>query len=184
MLDKSTVKGYVIAIFELVKESNKTNLIHKQMNKLLNIIKANPELIPFLNNDLISKDDKLSLIDQILVDFDQLIINSVKVIIERKSVNKLKKIITHYLKLSNQALNISFVKVITAKLLSHDYLAKIQAKLEKQYNKTFELKHVVDPSLISGFKIVFDSKIIQSNYQNDLNELIGAITSHKPKGDK
>ncbi|VEU74432.1 ATP synthase subunit delta [Mycoplasmopsis citelli] len=184
MLDKSSVKGYVIAIFELVKEANKLELIHHQMDEVLDIIKANPELITFLNNDLVKKEEKLTLIDQILEGFDLLIKNTIKVTVERKSVSKLKKIITNYLKLSNEALNISFVKVITAQEISSVQLQKIQAKLQNQYHKIFEVKNVIDSSLISGFKIAFDSKIIQSNYQNDLNELIGAITSKNLKGDK
>lgn len=182
MLDKSNIKGYAIALFELVKEANKFEQIHVECNQILTVVQQNPNLIDFWSALNVPNQEKLKLVDDLLFDYDPILKNLIKVAIERKSINKIKTILTHYLKLSNEALKISFVKVITAKEISQDHLDRIKDKLEKHYHRRFEIKNVIDKSLISGFQIVSESRIIQKNYKNDLAQLIGAITTKNIKG--
>lgn len=181
MLVQANVKGYAVAIFELVKEQNKFKVMHQDMETLLKIINQNPEFIAFLSNEFIAKKERLDLIDQVLDGLDKLVINTVKVALERRSILYLKKIVTQYLKQSNEEMNISFVKVITPEPISEVLLDKIRIRLETDHGNTFEVVNVVNPSLISGFQIVSDSKIIQDNYLNDLNKLSNAIVQNKIK---
>ncbi|WP_025755558.1 ATP synthase F1 subunit delta [Mycoplasmopsis cricetuli] len=182
MLNKTNVKGYAIALFELVKEINQFELIHEQMENLLKIFKQNPELIDFLNNQFILQNVKLKLIDDILIGFNSLIKNTVKVILERKMIAHIKKIIIHYLKISNEKLEIIFVKIVTASPISKQLLDKIIIKLQDNYQQKLEIRNLVDPSLISGFQIIFDSSIIQNNYKNSLNKLLNEIIVDKSQG--
>lgn len=175
MYIKANPNGYALALFELVKEQKNFEEIHQQMKTLREIIDKNPELILYWKNANISLQDKWSLVDEILQGFDKLIINTCKVIIERRASFMMKKIVTHYLKLSNEVLNILFAKVITAFELDEATIEKIKNKLEKQTNKKIEILTEIDPDLISGFQIVFDTELYQRNYKNDLLNLKNQI---------
>lgn len=58
-------KTYGEALFELAVEENKTSLFLEEVNVLLNVIDDNPEFGKFMNHPKISKEEKISFIEDI-----------------------------------------------------------------------------------------------------------------------
>ncbi|WP_406613584.1 ATP synthase F1 subunit delta [Mycoplasma corogypsi] len=173
--------AYAVAIFDLVKDENKFQVIQPQFEKLLKIIHQNPELIDYLKNDMIDESHRLETIDLILKDFDEIVINAVKVIVLRRKASILVHVIKEYLKHSNSELRIRFLKVVSAFPLTDEQLEKIKQKMQKVTRRTIELVNVVDPNLISGFRIESRTEILESSVQNTLEKLKQEIINNEHK---
>ncbi|WP_036452918.1 ATP synthase F1 subunit delta [Mycoplasma buteonis] len=182
MYKKRNVAAYSVAIFDLVKEEKMLSDLHEQFENLLEIFKTHPELIEYLKNDLISEKERLETIELVLKDFHWILINTVKVIMQRRMMPFVVKILIEYLKLSNKELRIRFVRVVSAFPLTEEQLEKIRLKIQKVTRRTIEIKSVVDPSLISGIRIESQTEILEMNYKHDLETIKNIILTKKQKG--
>ncbi|ADE19498.1 ATP synthase F1 subunit delta [Mycoplasma crocodyli] len=171
MYVKANPVGYAIAFYDLIKEVGDFKPIHTQVNKLKDVLVENNDLVAFLNTKSIPIKKKFEIIDEIFDDLDRRLINLVKVVTERNNALLLKHILIHYLRLSNNELNIKFARIVTAEKLQKTELQKIKKKLETLYKEKFELKNEVDEDLISGYQIHLGSEIIERNINNDLEKI-------------
>lgn len=179
MYKKTNPVGYAIALYELVKESQKFQQTHNEANQFKDIIEKFPNLLYFLNDASISNEEKFKFIDQIIPDYSADFKNLIKVAIERREALIIKKILIEYLKMSNIQLKIQYAKVITAFDLTKNEIQSIKQKLEKLYKKTIELEVEIDPSLISGYEIHIGSEIIQNNFKSQLEKMKNFIIQKK-----
>ncbi|VEU70314.1 ATP synthase F1 subunit delta [Mycoplasmopsis glycophila] len=171
MYAKRNIAAYSVAIFDLVKEEHELSKIQPEFENLLEIIKLNPELVTYLGNDLISEKERLKTIELVFKDFHWIILNTLKVIVQRRMSPYLKKIIIEYLKLSNKELKIRFVRVVSAFPLDDNQLEEIKNKLQKVTRRTIKLKHSIDPNLISGIRIESRTEILEMNIKHDLEKI-------------
>lgn len=179
MLQKSNPVGYAIAYYEIAKESNKIKEVHNQISTFKDILNLNKEMLTFLNNPEILNEEKFKFLDEVFADYDRDFINLIKVMIEKRNVNLLEKVLSHYLKMSNNELNIRFAKIISAMEISDKTLQLIKEKLEKFYNGVVEVKIEINPELISGFEIHIGSQIISRNVSSDLINFKNFINEDK-----
>ncbi|QGZ97664.1 ATP synthase F1 subunit delta [Mycoplasma sp. NEAQ87857] len=182
MYIKRNISAYAVAIFDLVKEENLFKEIQPQFEELKEIFDTHPEFIEYLKNTLIPEKERMETIDLILKDKHEIVINTVKVIIQRKATSDLHKIIVEYLKLSNKELKIRFLKVVSAFPLTEKQLELIKEKIQKVTRRTIELKNVVDPSLISGIRIESKTEVLELNLYNDLLKIKKELLNSNKKG--
>ncbi|ADN68829.1 ATP synthase F1 subunit delta [Mycoplasmopsis fermentans] len=178
MYSKANPEGYALALFELTKEEKDMKAINEVVVSLYNTVVESDKLVMILNDQALEKNKKFDYIDKIFknISSSKLIVNFLKVLVERNAATLLRRSLEHYLKLSNEFLNIRFALITSAFEISEDKLKKIKQKLEKKYNTEIILKHQIDESLISGFKIKMDSLVIEQNFKKDLQELNTILT--------
>lgn len=167
MFRKTHTSAYAIAIFDLVLEEDKFKELEPSFEFLKEFINEHPEFIEYLKNDGIPESERLETIDLAFKDFDWIILNSLKVIVQRKAVRILKNIIIEYLKLSNHHLKIRYIDVISAFPLNQSQLNQIKEKLQKTTRRTIKINNHIDKSLISGFKIVSRTEVLELNYKKN-----------------
>ncbi|WBP83870.1 ATP synthase F1 subunit delta [Mycoplasmopsis edwardii] len=179
MYQKSHASAYAVAIFDLVQEEQKFEKLQAEFELLKELINTNPEFIDYLKNDTILESDRLETIDLAFKDFDWIIINTLKVIVQRKAVTFLKKIIIEYLKLSNRELKIRYIDVVSAFPLSEEQLEQIKDKLQRTTRRTIKITNHIDKKLISGFKIVSRTEVLELNYNKELEKIKNQIIYKK-----
>ncbi|MGY5139565.1 F0F1 ATP synthase subunit delta [Mycoplasmopsis gallinarum] len=177
MYKQTNVDAYAIALFELAKEQNIIKNIHDILVVLMQNIKNDDSFITYLTSYESSKEDKYKYLDQIFneFDFNNLLTNFFKVIVENNSARSIKTIIGAFLKLSNEHLKIRYGKITTAFELSEAKLNEIKTKLEEKYQFNIVLEHEIDPSLIAGFRIKIDSLIIENSFNLTLDKIQNSI---------
>lgn len=181
MYFRKNIQGYAIALYELAKESNRQKSIHYQLGSLSENIENSRDLVHFLSSYDVKEEDKKNFIDEVFVDFDQIIKNLIKLLVDRKMILTLPRILKHYFKISDAELNIKFGVIYTTIPLSSNKIKEIANKISNLYNIDCVLINRIDPNLISGFKIKIDSLTIENNLNTSLNELKELMLS---KGDK
>lgn len=171
MYFRNNIQGYAIALYDLVKESKKQKDIHYQLASLSENMENGRELINFLSSYDLTLEKKKKFIDEVFEDFDEIVKNMMKLLVDRQMFATFPRILKHYFKFSDKELNIKFGIIYTTIPLSPNKIKDIAKKISNLYKFDCVLINRIDPTLISGFKIKIDSLTIENNIQTSLNEL-------------
>ncbi|WP_416737957.1 ATP synthase F1 subunit delta [Mycoplasmopsis meleagridis] len=173
-----------------MKLSVEMNVAHETsllLTALYKELKNDTTFIDILKNNETSNEYKFDFIDNIFANFDKsdVMKKFLKVVVEHKAVSNLPRIISSYLKLVNDHLNIKFAKIYSAFPISEDKLNLIKAKLEKELNCLVDIEHRIDPNIISGIRIKMNSFVIENSLGLSLKRLTKFINlkdNEKNKG--
>lgn len=151
--------SYADALFEISIEQNNLDEILSQTLRLREILKDNGDFVKFLNAPMISKDEKIALVDKVFsVDADKTLLNYIKVMIGRKDTLCLDASLEEFENLYNKHNNIEKAVAVTAVPMSDDMKAKLVRKLEKVTGKKVVLENKVDESCIGGVVLEFSDR--------------------------
>lgn len=135
------------------------------------------DLSDFLNNPLISTEDKKEVIDKIFVDnIDPLMVNFLKVIVDKNRFSAINEITRTYKETLDKINNFSRVSVTSAVNLSEDVKDRLKHKLEEKLHKTVTLDWEIDSKIIAGLVIQMGDNVIDTSLKNKLDDLSKNIT--------
>ena len=170
---------YARALFDFSVEKNIMHQITADFQNLEIFLDKASELTEFLNNPIISREAK----QEILTKTFKSQVNTetfkfLMVLVERDRINLLKAVIANYLELVYEAASIKTIEVSTA--FPFTYLQKntLVKKLKELTNaREIRLVITVDPSLIGGFLLKTNSKVIDFTVKNQLQKLAKHLDS-------
>ena len=131
------------------------------------------ELTNYLNNPIVNQDAKREILTKTL----QSQVNTetfkfLMVLVNRDRINLLKAIITNYLELVYETASIKMIEVSTAFAFNNLQKNMLIKKLKELTNaREIRLIITVDSSLIGGFLIKTESKVIDFSIKNQLQNL-------------
>ena len=164
---------YARALFDFSVEKNIMHQITADFQNLEVFLNENEELTNYLNNPIVSQDAKSQVLTKILK--SQLNTETFKflmVLVTRDRINLLQSVIANYLELVYETASIRMIEVSTA--YPFDNLQKntlIQKLKELTSAREIRLVITVDSSLIGGFLIKTESKVIDFTIKNQLQKL-------------
>jgi F-type H+-transporting ATPase subunit delta len=164
---------YARALFDFSVEKNIMHQITADFQNLEIFLNESSELTEYLSNPIVSKDAKGEVLTKVLK--SQLNAETFKflmVLVSRDRINLLKSVISSYLELVYETASIKTIEVGTAFAFSSAQKSTLIEKL-KELTGAREIKLVVtvEPSLIGGFLIKTDSKVIDFTIKNQLQQL-------------
>ena len=164
---------YARALFDFSVERNIMHQITADFQNLNIFLDESNELMQYLNNPIVSQEAKSNVLTKTLE--SQINTETLKfliILVNRNRINLLKSIITNYLELVYETASIKMVEISTAfafTSLQKDTLIK---KLKELTNaREIRLIITVDPSLIGGFLINVESKVLDFSIKNQLQKL-------------
>lgn len=98
------------------------------------------------------------------------VINFLNVLVDRGRIALYKDIFHEFYHLCNEQLGIKEGVVETARPLAEGKIAELEKALSKDGVKV-ELKAKLNTTLISGFRIIFDDKIIDTSMKKKINQM-------------
>jgi F-type H+-transporting ATPase subunit delta len=164
---------YARALFDFSVEKNIMHQITADFQNLEIFLEKTAELTDYLNNPVVRQDAKREILAKTL----QSQINAetfkfLMVLVNRNRINLLKSVIAKYLELVYETASIKMVEVSTAfpftKLQKNTLIQKL-----KELTNAREIRLVinVDSSLIGGFLIKTESRVIDFTVKNQLQNL-------------
>jgi F-type H+-transporting ATPase subunit delta len=164
---------YARALFDF---SNDQNIMHKVTADFQNLevfLTQTPELLEYLNNPLVNLESKKEVLSKILQpQMNQETFQFLLVLVKRHRINLLQSVIERYLQLVYRLASIKMIEVSSAFPFTNRQKNTLVKKLKKITKaKEIRLFINVDSSLIGGFLIKTDSKIIDFTIKNQLEEL-------------
>jgi F-type H+-transporting ATPase subunit delta len=164
---------YARALFDFSVEKNIMHQITADFQNLEIFLNETPELVEYLNNPVVKQEAKGEILAKTLK--SQINTETFKflmVLVERDRINLLSTIITSYLELIYQTASIKMIEVSTASAFTNLQKNTLIQKLKELTNaREIRLIITVDPSLIGGFLIKTESKVIDFTVKNQLQKL-------------
>ena len=171
-------KRYSDALVQLA-ESNKLGYekISLDLNVIENTLAQSLDLNEFLNNPLISVEDKKDVIIKVFSnEVDELIVNFLKVLVDKDRFSAFKEITITFKETLDKVNKIKRVKVTSAVNLAEDTKNRLKAKLEEKMQKAVVLDWEINPNIIAGLVIQMGDNIIDTSLKQKLEDLSKNIT--------
>jgi F-type H+-transporting ATPase subunit delta len=164
---------YARALFDFSVEKNIMHQITADFQNLDIFFQESSELTEYLNSPVVKQEAKREILSKTLK--SQINTETFKflmVLVERDRINILSAIIENYLELVYQTASIKMIEVSTASSFTDDQKDTLIEKL-KELTNAREIRLVIneDPSLIGGFLIKTESKVIDFTIKNQLEQL-------------
>jgi F-type H+-transporting ATPase subunit delta len=164
---------YARALFDFSVEKNIMHQITADFQNLDIFLNETVELTEYFNNPIVSKEAKREVLTKILK--SQINTETFKflmILVNRDRINLLTSIIARYLELVYETASIKMIEVSTAFAFTNLQKNTLIKKLKELTNaREIRLVITVDPSLIGGFLIKTESKVIDFSIKNQLQKL-------------
>jgi F-type H+-transporting ATPase subunit delta len=164
---------YARALFDFSVEKNIMHQITADFQNLDIFLEESTELTEYLKNPIVSKDAKAAVLTKTL----QSQVNAetfkfLMVLVQRERINLLKSVISSYLELVYETASIKMIEVSTAFPFANLQKNTLIQKLKELTNaREIRLVITVDSSLIGGFLIKTESKVVDFTIKNQLQKL-------------
>ena len=164
---------YARALYDFSVEQNLMHQITADFQNLEVFLAQTPDLTNYLNNPLIDSVQKQELLDKTLKSqLNNETFKFLSVLVQRDRINLLEPVITSYLNLVYELASIKMIEVSTAFAFTNIQKNTLIKKLKELTNaREIRLVINVDSSLIGGFLIKTDSKVIDFTVKNQLQLL-------------
>ena len=163
---------YAEALFQLSEEENITKEIYNELHSVLDIVKSNKDLDNVLKSPLVTKADKVQLIETLFNNkINNNLKNFLKILVEKGRISSLKSIELTFKQLLNDRDNIIEGTVISAIPLTDEKVKELEEKLSKKYNKNVTLENKVDKSILGGVLIRLGNIQIDGSVKTRLDNI-------------
>ena len=164
---------YARALYDYSVDKNLMHQITADFQNLEVFLNENPDLTNYFNNPLISSNQKQELLDKTLKSqLNQDTFKFLGVLVKRDRIHLLEPVITGYLSLVYELASIKMIEVSTAFAFTNLQKNTLIKKLKELTNaREIRLVINVDSSLIGGFLIKTNSKVIDFTVKNQLQLL-------------
>jgi F-type H+-transporting ATPase subunit delta len=164
---------YARALFDFSVEKNIMHQVTADFQNLDIFFSETSELTEYLNSPVVKREAKREILAKTLK--SQINAETFKflmILVKRDRINLLNAVISNYLELVYQTASIKMIEVSTASVFTNLQKNTLIQKLKELTNaREIRLVITVDPSLIGGFLIKTDSKVIDFTIKNQLQQL-------------
>ena len=172
-LTEKVAVPYARALFDFSVDKNIMHQITADFQNLDIFFNESSELMSYLTNPVVSQQAKREVLAKTLK--SQINTETFKflmVLIDRDRINVLSAVINNYLELVYQTASIKMVEVASASAFTSEQKETLIQKLKELTNaREIRLVTTIDPSLIGGFLIKTESKVIDFTVKNQLQQL-------------
>jgi len=172
-LTAKAASPYARALFDFSVEKNIMHQITADFQNLDVLLDEASELTDYLNSPVVTTSAKCEVLEKtIKSQINTETFKFLMVLVKRDRINLLGAVISNYLELVYQTASIKMVEVSTASAFTDTQKDTLIEKL-KELTNAREIRLVIneDPSLIGGFLIKTESKIIDFTIKNQLQQL-------------
>lgn len=165
------VANYAKAFVDLMAEKNLLEEARENLTALLSVFEATP-LADFLSDISVSHEEKAKLVRLFQESSSMELNNFLEIILQNEREDLLEAIIHEALAEMDKKTNHYTVTVASAVALSDAQKEQLKAVvLKKMGLKTQTIKEVIDPSLIGGFVVQANNKVIDTSIKQQLQQL-------------
>jgi F-type H+-transporting ATPase subunit delta len=167
---------YAQALLDLAIEQNKLDAVAADMKYMATVCAENPELELMLQSPVVKADKKLSVLNAIFDQFDQLTNLFVDLIVKNGREAYLSQIASSFDVLLKAHQGIVPVTLISAQKLDDKVKKEIVSKVQASITGTVELTEKIDSDLIGGFIVRMGDTQIDASVASQINKLKQRLT--------
>ncbi|HJF30418.1 MAG TPA: F0F1 ATP synthase subunit delta [Sporosarcina psychrophila] len=172
MSQSVAAKRYAQALFELAQKNGQTGPIQEDLIELKKVFQTNKELGQLLDSPRLKTVKKKELLADLFKGANQLILNTLFVMIDKKRIDEVVNLVDEFTAFSNDAAGIAEAKVYSTRLLTADESQAISTAFAQKIGKqALRIENIIDPSLIGGIRLQIGNNIYDSSVSAKLERL-------------
>ena len=178
-LESKIASPYARALYDFSVQQNIMHQITADFQNLEVFLSKTEELKDYLNNPVVSLEAKREILTKILKpNLNTETFKFLMVLVNRDRINLLNAVIDNYLKLVYQLASIRMIEISTAFAFTNKQKNELIKKL-KELTEAREIRLIITvvSSLIGGFLIKTNSKVIDFTVKNQLQNLANHLDS-------
>ena len=165
------VDDYSKALFELASEENCTDIVYENLKVISGLLCENPGFVSLLDSPAVSKDERISMIDDAFSGASYITLNFLKILADMRCVSYFEKCVVRFGEFYDEANNILRAEIITAVELSDAQCEAICAKISAETGKKVVPDKKIDPSVLGGVILRYDGKQIDGSVASRLDQM-------------
>ena len=172
-------KRYAKSLFSLSDEQGAIEHMENDVRQLQNAIAGSHELELLLKSPVIKADTKEKILVRIFdKNISDLSLEFVKILVRKGREAMLPAIIEEVLSLVRNMRNVRLAEVKTAVPMDDALRERVSKALKHLHDGDVELQETVDPSLLGGFQLLMDNRMIDASIKREIDLLRRHITDH------
>jgi len=170
-------KRYAKALLDIGREDGNYKQYGEELKQFADFCVSNKEFLTILSSPVFSLDERMKILNEILdkTEFSEIVKNFLRVLLERKRINKVIEIAEYYSILMDEILGIARAKIITARPISKKTFNRLLKALEKFTSKKVEAETEIDKSIIGGVIVKIGNLILDGSITAQLEGLKESI---------
>ncbi len=146
---------YAKALFELAREKNELDVVLRDLNSLVDIVRQSPELIQAVSAFMFPVDSRQKLALEVMqkAELSQSITRFVHLLIAKNRFQVIEQICEAFRALVDQSKNTVRGTLTTVDTLSEAETSEISQAFARKFNKQVVLEPVIDKSLLGGLVV-------------------------------
>ena len=168
--------GY--SLFEVARENNSLEQVSYELNEVAKVVNESSDFVTLMNNPNIEKIKKINLIDASFSGVNKYVVNVVKILAGNLQISLINFVLEQFTELFNKHSNSVVVKVESASPLTEVQLENLKEKLKNELQlEKVELNNFVDESLLGGFKLTYNNKVVDASIKAKLSAIKAKIST-------
>ena len=162
---------YGKALFELASETGAAERVSRDLGLVTAALAENPPYVTLLDTPAVSTEEKLSLVKEAFGQTEQILLNFLCILCEKRQMHLLPACAKSYEKQYDEARNILRATAITAIPMNKRQQKDLIEKLQKLTGKTVLLENQTDESLIGGITLRYGGVQLDDSIRHRLDGL-------------
>ncbi len=162
---------YSRALFEVAKEHDKLDEIRDQLGELADAMAEQRDLQVFFFSPYFSTDEKKEGLHKALSDADEVLVNTLELLIENHRMPALFRIRRQYDERWERENRMLPVEVTSAIELDESTVKQIGEAIGSQTDRRIDLKAHVDPDILGGIVLRVGNSILDASISHRLEQL-------------
>jgi len=163
---------YGTALVEAAREVGKEDQILEEAQAVVQLIEDEPDLHQFINYPGVSADEKKEVLKNIFEGrICEELLNFLYILVDKRRTMNFGRIVKVYKSLVEREEGVSYGTVYSVVKLSDERMAELEEQTSKLLQMNVKLENELDPSLLAGFKVLVEGKIIDASYRKKFDEL-------------
>lgn len=172
MVRSRAARRYAQALFKEAKEKDRLEPVGQDLKQIEKIYQQSPEFRQLVSSPVIpEKVKKQSVTDAFKEMLDSVTFNFLILLVEKGREALLLDIINHFNRILDEHLGIVRGQVLSVVPLSDDHLEDLKRKLDVMMGKNVILTQERDESLLGGFVVKIDDRVIDASLRNQINRM-------------
>lgn len=173
MIETKVADRYAKALLLFAQENNKTDIVLKDLEFVLDALRKSPELYLFTTNPIIRPHKKIEIFNEIFKGkISEVTLGFIILLVKKNREASLKLLISCFRDQYNVINNRIHVEIVSAKELNERTQNQLCEKLTQITGKTILPRFQTDSRIIGGFQVKFADYFYDASVKKQLNNLL------------
>jgi ATP synthase F1 delta subunit len=162
---------YARSLFEVAKEQDKLDAVRDQLGAFADALSETRDLQVFFFSPYFSTAEKEDGLDRVVSDADPVILNFLKLLIEKHRMPVLFRIRANYDALWEDENKLLPVQITSAVELDKEIVSQLGDRIAEQTDRKVDISSDVDPDILGGIVVRVGNSVLDASVRNRLEQL-------------